>query len=239
VRRIFRFTAAALLGAFALNAPAQDFQPHPSHAPPPPPPLSELPPPPPPPPYPLPKRLSGDIPEYPEIARRYNAHGTVRVTLKVDAKGKVKQVTIDGGVPVFFDSVLRAARTWRFQPRPGPSVMKLAIPFTLTGPRDDTRDTEVRPMLFAPTEPSQVKGDLSVGFAYVRLMIDAKGKVVGSLPMGDEPKEFARTREAIVATLKFAPSPYDPAEKVPNTVNAFLVDYASDGKIRVQQRSGD
>ena len=94
-------------------------------------------------------------------------------------------------------------------------------------------------MLFAPADPSQVGGDLIVGFAYVRLMIDAAGKVVGSLPMGDEPAEFRKTREAIVATLKFAPSTADPAEKIPNTVNSFLVDYASDGKIRVQQRSGD
>jgi len=94
-------------------------------------------------------------------------------------------------------------------------------------------------MLFAPTDPTQVGGDLVVGFAYVRLMIDSTGKVVGSLPMGDNPEEFRRTREAIVATLKFAPSAEDPAQKVPNTVNSFLIDYASDGKIRVQQRPGD
>lgn len=183
--------------------------------------------------------VSGDMPEYPEIARRYNAEGSVRVTMNVDAKGKVKQVTIDSGASVFHDSVRRALRTWRFEQRPGPSVVRFSIPFRLDGDDVESRDTEVRPMLFAPTDPSQVKGDLTVGFAYVRLMIDAKGNVIGSLPMADEPDEFERTREAIVATFKFAPSPYDPADKVPNTVNSFLVDYASDGKIRVQQRSGD
>jgi TonB family protein len=231
---------AAFLGAatilFAGATSAQDFQPHPSHMPPPPP-LSELPPPRP--AFPLPKRISGDMPEYPEIARRYYAQGSVRVTLNVDAKGKVDKTTIDGGVPVFFDSVRRAVRTWRFEKRPGASVVRMAIPFKLTGGDDDPRDAQVRPILFAPTDPKQVKGDLIVGFAYVRLMIDAKGEVVGSLPMGDQPEEFRRTREAIVATLKFAPSVEDPAQKLPNTVNSFLIDYASDGKIRIQQRAGN
>jgi TonB family protein len=239
MRNVACLIAAMLMGAWATVALAQDFQPDPSHMPPPPPPLSQLPPPPPPPAFPRPKRLSGDMPEYPDIARRYYAEGSVRVTLNVDAKGKVAKATIDGGVPVFYDSVLRAVRTWRFEKRPGPSVVKMVIPFDLTGENDDPRDTQVRPMLFTPTEPNQVKGDLVVGFGYVRLMIDANGKVVGNLPMGDEPEEFRRTREAIVATLKFAPSNADPADKLPNTVNSFLIDYASDGKIRVQQRPGD
>jgi len=240
----YRVGALIVAGLLSLAASlhAQDFQPHPSHMAPPPQSASVPPPPPPPPPkspgYRLPKRISGDMPEYPKMAQRYNAQDRIVVTMQVDAKGKVKEATADEGAPIFRESALRAVRKWRFEPRPGPSTVKFLIPFTLTGPDENPEDHEIRPMLFAPTEPAQVPGKLTFGYAYVRLLIDSKGNVVGSLTMGDHPAEFAKTREAIVSTLKFAPRVEEDGIRRPHTLNSFLVDYANDGKIRVQQRSG-
>ena len=83
-----------------------------------------------------------------------------------------------------------------------------------------------------------MKRDLTTGFEYVRLLIDASGKVAGRFVESCEPADFAASADAIIDALKFAPlEPGTPP--LPHTVNSFLIDYASDGVIRVQQRDGE
>jgi TonB family protein len=55
-------------------------------------------------------------PEYPELARRMNITGTVRVAVVVAPNGTVKEAKVLGGHPLLVNSALEAARKWRFEP---------------------------------------------------------------------------------------------------------------------------
>lgn len=177
-------------------------------------------------------------PEYPEVARRYNAQATLRVTFHVKANGNVDSVEVSEGNPAFVDSVKRVAKSWKFEQRPEASTVRLAVPFRLQPAEDGSSDTVIRERSFTPQGPADVKRELKPGFEYVRLLIDASGKVVGRFVESCEPADFAASADAIIDALKFAPlEPGGPPQ--PHTVNSFLVDYASDGVIRVQQRNGE
>ena len=55
-------------------------------------------------------------PMYPELARRMNITGTVKVQVVVAPNGSVKDARIVGGHPVLTNAALDAARKWRFEP---------------------------------------------------------------------------------------------------------------------------
>jgi TonB family protein len=55
-------------------------------------------------------------PVYPELARKMNITGTVRVQVVVAANGTVKDAKIVGGHPVLANAALDAIRKWRFEP---------------------------------------------------------------------------------------------------------------------------
>jgi len=55
-------------------------------------------------------------PDYPELAKRMNLTGKVRVEVVIAADGRVKQTRPVGGHPVLLQSVERAVRDWRFAP---------------------------------------------------------------------------------------------------------------------------
>ena len=61
-------------------------------------------------------------PEYPELARRMNITGTVRVQVVVAANGTVKDAKVVGGHPVLAGAALEAVRKWRFEPAPAEST---------------------------------------------------------------------------------------------------------------------
>jgi TonB family protein len=60
-------------------------------------------------------------PEYPELARKMNITGTVRVQVVVSPNGTVKDAKVVGGHPVLAGAALEAVRKWRFEPAPGES----------------------------------------------------------------------------------------------------------------------
>jgi TonB family protein len=60
-------------------------------------------------------------PEYPELARKMNLAGTVKVEVVVAANGTVKEAKVVGGHPVLANAALDAVRKWRFEPAPGES----------------------------------------------------------------------------------------------------------------------
>lgn len=83
-------------------------------APPPPPP-----PPPPPKPEPIkkPSELSGNrFPSFPKAAARSGVEGTVVVEFTVQPDGKASDPKIVSGPSVFYDAVLEAIPSWRFEP---------------------------------------------------------------------------------------------------------------------------
>ncbi|MFZ0419599.1 MAG: energy transducer TonB [Candidatus Sulfotelmatobacter sp.] len=61
-------------------------------------------------------------PVYPELARRMNITGTVKVQVVVAANGTVKDAKVVGGHPVLANAALEAVKKWRFEPAAGEST---------------------------------------------------------------------------------------------------------------------
>lgn len=57
-------------------------------------------------------------PEYPELARKMNITGTVKVQVVVSPNGSIKDAKIVGGHPVLATAALEAIKKWRFEPAP-------------------------------------------------------------------------------------------------------------------------
>ena len=55
-------------------------------------------------------------PFYPELARKMNITGTVKVEVTVLPNGNVKEARVVGGHPVLATAALDAAKKWRFEP---------------------------------------------------------------------------------------------------------------------------
>jgi TonB family protein len=55
-------------------------------------------------------------PTYPELARKMNITGTVKVQVVVLPNGTVKEAKVVGGHPVLGNAALEAVKKWRFEP---------------------------------------------------------------------------------------------------------------------------
>ena len=55
-------------------------------------------------------------PVYPELARKMNLVGTVKIEVVVAPNGTVKDARVVGGHPVLAGAALDAAKKWRFEP---------------------------------------------------------------------------------------------------------------------------
>lgn len=55
-------------------------------------------------------------PAYPELARKMNIAGTVKIEVVVAPNGSVKDARVVGGHPVLAGAALDAAKKWRFEP---------------------------------------------------------------------------------------------------------------------------
>jgi TonB family protein len=55
-------------------------------------------------------------PLYPELARKMNIAGTVKIEVVVAPNGTVKDARVVGGHPVLAGAALDAAKKWRFEP---------------------------------------------------------------------------------------------------------------------------
>ena len=61
-------------------------------------------------------------PMYPELARKMNIAGTVKIEVVVSPNGTVKEARVVGGHPVLANAALDAAKKWRFDPAPAEST---------------------------------------------------------------------------------------------------------------------
>jgi TonB family protein len=61
-------------------------------------------------------------PTYPELARKMNISGTVKIEVVVAPNGSVREARVVGGHPVLATSALDAAKRWRFEPAPAEST---------------------------------------------------------------------------------------------------------------------
>jgi TonB family protein len=55
-------------------------------------------------------------PSYPELAKKMNLTGTVKIEVVVAPNGAVKDARVVGGHPVLAGVALDAAKKWRFEP---------------------------------------------------------------------------------------------------------------------------
>ena len=55
-------------------------------------------------------------PVYPELARKMNIVGTVKVEVVVSPNGVVKEARVVGGHPLLANAAMDAAKKWRFEP---------------------------------------------------------------------------------------------------------------------------
>jgi TonB family protein len=68
-------------------------------------------------------------PEYPEIARRMNITGTVKMEIVIAADGTIKSMKVLGGHPVLVDSVQRALKKWKYAPASEETTLQLDFKF--------------------------------------------------------------------------------------------------------------
>lgn len=56
-----------------------------------------------------------DEPDYPELARKMNLHGTVRLKIWISPDGTVRRLEYVGGHPVLAESALKAVKSWHYE----------------------------------------------------------------------------------------------------------------------------
>lgn len=88
LRKLVEVAAAILVFAFALVATAEDGR----------------------------AVKSKVAPIYPELAKRMNVSGTVKIQVVVAPNGVVKSAKVIGGHPLLVDPAMDAAKKWRYEP---------------------------------------------------------------------------------------------------------------------------
>ena len=66
---------------------------------------------------------------YPELARKNNIHGMVRLQIVVSPEGKVKETKVLGGNPVLVDAFTQAVLKWEYEPGPRSSTIVVMSEF--------------------------------------------------------------------------------------------------------------
>jgi TonB family protein len=68
-------------------------------------------------------------PSYPELARRMNVHGKVKLEVTVAADGTVKSVHAVGGHPLLVSASQDAVRNWKFETGPKETIQIIEVNF--------------------------------------------------------------------------------------------------------------
>jgi TonB family protein len=69
-------------------------------------------------------------PQYPELAKRMNLTGTVKIEATISADGHVTNTRVVGGSPVLVGAATDALKKWRFEPAAKDSVEVIQFDFT-------------------------------------------------------------------------------------------------------------
>jgi protein TonB len=90
------------------------------------------------PPQPLRAQENGELkrkiktqinPNYPELAKRMNVHGKVKLQVTVAPDGSVKTIHALGGHPILVGASQDAVRQWKFEPAPKETTQLIEINF--------------------------------------------------------------------------------------------------------------
>jgi TonB family protein len=69
-------------------------------------------------------------PTYPELARRMSISGVVKIQVKVDKSGVIKETKLIGGHPVLANAALDAIKRWKYEPAAEETTGVVEIHFT-------------------------------------------------------------------------------------------------------------
>lgn len=68
-------------------------------------------------------------PVYPDLARRMNVHGKVKLQVTVAPDGTVKSIHVLGGHPILAGASQDAVRNWKFEPGPKETTQMIEVNF--------------------------------------------------------------------------------------------------------------
>jgi len=68
-------------------------------------------------------------PVYPDLARRMNVHGKVKLEVTVAPDGSVKSIRALGGHPLLVSASQDAVRNWKFEPAPKETLQLVEVNF--------------------------------------------------------------------------------------------------------------
>ena len=76
-----------------------------------------------------PRKITNKVtPSYPEVARRMNISGSVRLEIEVAPSGNVKNVKALGGHPLLIEAAVTAVKQWKYEAG-GESTIQVEIKF--------------------------------------------------------------------------------------------------------------
>lgn len=75
------------------------------------------------------KAISKPAPRYPEIAKRLNLAGTVKVEITIGPDGKIKNTNVIGGHPLLINATLDALKEWKYEPAKTETLETLTFDF--------------------------------------------------------------------------------------------------------------
>jgi protein TonB len=75
------------------------------------------------------KPISRPAPPYPDVARRLQLSGTVKVQVVIAADGQIKETKIIGGHPLFVNTVEETLKKWRYAPSNSDTTVQLEFDF--------------------------------------------------------------------------------------------------------------
>lgn len=75
------------------------------------------------------KPVANPDPEYPEIARRMNITGTVKMEIVIAADGTIKSMKVLGGHPLLADAVQKALKKWKYAPGAADTTIQIDFKF--------------------------------------------------------------------------------------------------------------
>ena len=75
------------------------------------------------------KALLKPAPVYPEVARRLNLTGAVKIEVVIGTDGGIKDTKVIGGHPLLVEAALKAVRDWKYERAGAESKLELEFKF--------------------------------------------------------------------------------------------------------------
>ncbi len=75
------------------------------------------------------KLLAQPAPVYPDVAKRLNLEGTVKIAVIVGPDGKIRETKVIGGHPILVDAALKALQDWKYERASTDTKLQLEFTF--------------------------------------------------------------------------------------------------------------